>query len=371
MEEQVSVGLITAPELPTAITKKFINDLPDIFEQKINKNISWEVEMVEDPLTGSAEHADEILDETLKIKKERGWDYAISLTDLPMFYGKYTVVADQSCPNKISSISIPAFGWLRLQSSIKRAIIQMVKELTFYSKDRNLSKEEQKRLAERWEKAFPITQVKRIKPAKNSSKAEVRYLVFPKIIGKIRLLIGMTQSNRPMSIMGSFKKVLAAAFSTGAFGLIFPTLWNLGVILSVGRLIGLMTAAIGVMAIWIIFNHHLWERPSTRNKKRLRRLYNMSTLSTLLISVITYYVLLLGFFLTATLVLIPPDVFKESVTMDGNPHIIHYLQVAWVASSISTIAGAIGAGLENEELVRDITYGYRQKRRYNGIRGQE
>lgn len=370
MEKSISVGLITAPELPTEITNKFIDDLPNIFRQEIDKDISWEVKMEEDPLTGSAEDADEILDEVLELKKEKDWDYAVALTDLPIFYGKYIVAADERITMQVGSISIPALGWIRLQTSIKKAIIQMVKELTFYAEHQNLQKEELKRLAKQWEKAFPIIRVKRQKPRKNASKAEFRYLVIPKFIGKIRLLIGMTQSNRPMSIMGSFKKVLAAAFSTGAFGLIFPTMWNLGIILSTGRLAGLMATAIFVMAVWIIFNHRLWERPSTRSEKRLRRLYNMSTLLTLLISVFTYYLLLWGFFFTASIVLIPPEVLKDSVSIEGEPHILHYLQVTWVASSISTTAGAIGAGMENEEMVRDITYGYRQKRRYNGIQEQ-
>lgn len=367
----MSIGLITAPELPTEITKKFIDHLPYVFEEKINRDISWEVEMVEDPLTGAAEDADEILDETYKIKKERNWDYAISLTDLPIFYGKYVVAADHYYQNKIGSISIPALGWLGLQSAVKKAIIHILKELLFYAKYEMAAEKEKEHLAKEWEKTFPIIRVKRLKPERNSGQVEVRYLVIPKIFGSIRLLVGMTQSNRPMSIMGSFKKVLAAAFSTGAFALIFTTMWNLGVLLSLSRLVGLMTAAISLMVIWIIFNHYLWESPSSEKNTKYRRLYNRATLLTLLISVIIYYGLLWMFFFTAALVLIPPDFFKESVSIEGDTNVTHYLRVAWVASSISTITGAIGIGMENEEMVRDITYGYRQKRRYNGISNQE
>jgi len=370
MEKELSIGLIAAPELPAEIVKKYLDDLPKIFEREIDKNIFWNVEMIEDPLTGSAEDVDDILEETLKIRDEKGWDYAISLTDLPIFYGKYVVAADNSYQKRIAQISIPAFGVPSLRDSIKKTILHILKELVYYSEtDNNNVNEEQ--LSKKLQKGFPVFKVKRIRPSKHPTEADVRYLVIPKTNGKIRLLIGMTESNRPMSIIGSFKKVLTAAFTTGAFGLIFTTMWNLGIILSTGRLAGLMIAAVSVLIIWIIFNHNLWEGPSAGNEKRVRQLYNMTTFITLLISVITYYVLLLTFFLTAALVLIPPDFFKAAVSIEGDPHIIHYLRVAWVTTSISTIAGAIGVGMENEELVRDITYGYRQKRRYNNIQNQK
>ncbi|MFA1821837.1 5,10-methylene-tetrahydrofolate dehydrogenase [Virgibacillus oceani] len=366
MGKDLIIGLIAAPELPEEIVNKFLNDLPEVFKHSIDGSISWDVEMVVDPLTGAAEDVDVILDETLKIRNEKGWDYAISLTDLPIYYGEYVVAADNSYQNKIAQISIPAFGWLSLQGSIKNAIIHILKELIFYAESAR-DNVEAEQLSKKVEKDFPIYKAKRIRPSSHSTKANVRYVVVPKWDGKIRLIIGMTKSNRPMSIMGSFKKVLAAAFTTGAFGLIFTTMWNLGIILSTLRLSGLMVAAVSAIIIWIIFNHDLWEGPSAGNEKKMRRLYNVTTLSTLFISVITYYVLLWIFFLTAALVLIPPEVLMESVSIEGDPSVIHYIRVAWVATSISTMAGAIGAGMENEEMVRDITYGYRQKRRYNRI----
>lgn len=373
MKRELTVGLIAAPDLPAEIANDNLDVLPELFTQQIDENISWNIEMTIDPLSGSAEDVDEILGDVMRIQDEKSWNFAICLTDLPVFYGKYVVAADISHFNKIALISIPAFGWTSFRTAIKDAIILILKDLFHYPEGSNgndFSYKKRTKPARKLEKEFPIYKVKRVRTMERPEDTDSRYLVVPEINGKFRLLIGMTQSNRPMSIMSSFKKVIAIAFSTGAFGLIFTTMWNLSVILSTGRLIGLMLTAISILILWIIVSHNLWERPSARNEKKLRRLYNMTTLSTLFFSVVTYYSLLYLLFLIAIGVLIPPDVFKEFIKLEKQPGLVEYLRLAWLAASISTIAGAVGAGMENEELVRDITYGYRQKQRYKEIRNQ-
>lgn len=418
-KEKIKIGIIAAPERAANITGNIIGKLASHFSKTIDKEITWEVERLVDPLTGAAEAAQDILYNAAHIKRNKNWEYAICLTDLPIFYNKDIVAADISFNYKVAQISIPAFGWVPMQKRIQRAIIQLLSELHGnYTADnpkhynsRTFEKQKETSMTHIFKRQFPIMPIRRQENPDisfksgldyvnnvlhnnkdkddnnmdeestedkddkgkedssneaNDNNIDVRYIVFPRVNGRMRLILGMTFANNPMKIMSSFKNVIAIAFTTGAFALIFPTIWNMGQILSVYRLSGIMLAAIFGLVAWIISAHNLWEYPSKRNDPNIRRLYNLATTSTLIIDVITYYFVLFCLFLTACFIFIPVDYFQSMIHEydEASSIFVNYARAAWAAASISTIVSAIGAGLENEELVRDITYGYRQSRRY-------
>ncbi len=416
----ITIGIIAAPERAAEISHQISPKLAEQLASCIDDKVNWHIESIVDPLTGAAEAAQDILYNANYIKQGKNWDYAICLTDLPIFYLNNVVAADISFHYKVSQISIPAFGWVPMENRIKKTIIQLLRELYHHDtvdtpklyNSVATEKVEEKSITHFFKRQFPIMPIRRQENpditfksnfdfekneyrtvnnaedqqdyyAKNSNQSsghekadtindnniDVRFLIYPKLFGYMRLLLGMTFANNPFKIMSSFKNVIAIAFTTGAFALIFPTIWKLGQFFSIYRLTGMMFAAIFGLAGWIIVAHNLWELPSNRNKANIRRLYNITTTFTLLIDVIAYFILLFILFFLACVLFIPIDYF-ESMIHDYN-HIsgtlINYMRVAWASASIATIVSAIGAGLENEELVRDITYGYRQKRRYNEI----
>lgn len=121
--------------------------------------------------------------------------------------------------------------------------------------------------------------------------------------------------------------------------------------------------AIFGMILWIILAHNLWESERFSINKRITRLYNLTTLTTLTTSVIIYYVTLFTIYLIAASVLLPAPFLGKTLELGHPATFTLYLSIAWFAASLSTIAGAIGAGMRNEELVRESTYGSRQQMR--------
>jgi hypothetical protein len=140
--------------------------------------------------------------------------------------------------------------------------------------------------------------------------------------------------------------------------------WNLAVCLTdlpVYRGGGLV-AAIVAMVAWIIVAHHLWERPDDPEQRRWAALYNGVTVLTVSVAVLCAYAILFVFIFLAAWVFVPGGYVQT--TLKHPVGFGEYLTLAWLGTSLATVAGALGASLEDEETVRDASYGYRQRRRH-------
>jgi Flp pilus assembly protein TadB len=86
-------------------------------------------------------------------------------------------------------------------------------------------------------------------------------------------------------------------------------------------------------------------------------LFNLATTATVVIGVLSLYVALFLLALAAAAVLVVPSLFADGL---GHPvHPADYLELAWLTSSLATVGGALGAGLESDEAVREAAYTYR------------
>jgi hypothetical protein len=181
-------------------------------------------------------------------------------------------------------------------------------------------------------------------------------------LGHIGLWSGMVLANRPWRMLPAFKGAIAAAFATGAYALVITTLWLLADSVGWGRLLLLMVTAIVAMVAWIIVAHHLWERPEDPDQQKWAALYNGVTVLTVTSAVLCAYAILFALIFLAAWVFVPGDFFQ---TILKHPvGFGEYLTLSWLAASLATVAGALGASLEDEETVRKASYGYRQRRRH-------
>lgn len=398
----MKAGIIAAPGQAEKITGSLIDFLSEKLNTEINDDLHWEIEWLVDPLTGAAETAEEILDNANVIKQRREWDYAICLTDLPIFHTGNIVAADISFHFQVAQISVPTYGMPPVKNQVEKSIIHLFKAL--YEENSVYGQSiKQRRKTEPLHSPFPMSFVQREEAQNNKNDIDtdaqnrhiedknqpnnrdneqadnepneryidVRFLVTPKIIGLLRLIIGMTFSNNPLKIMSAFKGVLAIAFATGAFALVFPTVWKLSHYFSAFRLTIIMLVAILGLAFWIILIYNLWESPSSKNNTVIRRLYNGATVSTLVIDVAGYYFLLFLLFFTVSAIFIPPDYLAANLSGNEQSALFNYMRVAWAEASIATIVSTMGAGLEEENTVRNLTYGFRQKQRYNEMKNHQ
>ena len=384
----LTLGLLPAPDMPERIASELADELPNLLSSQIDDSISWEVSVITDPLTGDWRGAPEILDEVYEHKQREGWDYAICLTDLPVFRGGRFVVADASERRGIGGISLPILGVTLLRRRVREAMLQLVSELhegtSESDRDREQRGREQQndgtddgtsdeqeslrgggarqlignRITER------LAPIKRITPSDEEMDVDVRY-ISPGRGGYLRLLAGMVLANRPWSLFTIMKSALAAAFATGADVLVTPSIWQLGYSGGLARMFALMVVALAAMVVWFILSHDLWERSSERGSRREASLYNGATALTLCVAVLFSYIVLYVLILLAALIFIEPGFFQTNIqSIVGRPlSPLDYAILAWMTSSLALVAGALGSGLEDEETVLRATYGYRQRRR--------
>lgn len=364
MSEEKIIGLVVAPGVTEKLAQSLINDIPNILSEQDNHQRDWKVDLVVDPLTGFAESVEEIFKKIQDYHNKREWDYVVGITDLPMFYHQNVLALDINKKNGAAIFSYPAFGWRPVKNRFKHAIVTIINEL-HYSEREHVGYDDNNRVKKEINKQFPFSRIEKTEVhLKETGNNHLRYLSNSRSLGMIRLVSGMTFANNPLNMMASLSNIVAIAFTTGAFGLIFSTMWNMGLDFSVWRLFGISIMAILGMLVWIMVSHGLWESTKEAKHKRIVMLYNLTTIMTLLIAIVIYYMILYLLFLIAELVLLPPGFLGQQVGLEGPASVQLYLSIPWFATSISTVAGAIGAGLLNDQLIKESTYGYRQKVRY-------
>ena len=89
-------------------------------------------------------------------------------------------------------------------------------------------------------------------------------------------------------------------------------------------------------------------------------LFNLATTATVVLGVLSLYGALLLLALLTSPVLVPSGLFEEG--LGHSVGVGDYMELAWLTSSLATLGGALGAGLESDESVRAAAYTYRQDR---------
>ena len=366
-EGSVTLGLIPAPDIPEKIAQELASELPDLLRSRVDAGISWDVAVVVDPLTGTDREAPELLDECREKMLSEGWDLALCLTDLPVYRDGRLVAADVSSERGVAGLSLPAMGALRLRPKARDLTLQLAGELYERTKEHAAGDPPARGSQPRG----PVGSFQRVDPPDEDMRAmdvDARFAA-PGALGHLRLWSGMVLANRPWKMLPAFKGAIAAAFATGAYVLAISSMWLLADAVGFWRLLLLMVTAIVAMVVWIIIAHHLWERPEDRERREWASLYNGVTVLSVSSAVLLAYAILFLLLFVAAWIFVPGGYFQS--TLKHPVGFGEYLTLSWLGASLATVAGALGASLEDEERVRAASYGYRQRRRHDDENPEE
>ncbi|GIF52577.1 hypothetical protein DFJ67_0042 [Asanoa ferruginea] len=349
---EIVVGLVaTPPDYPARVVARLATELADRLAERVDADVRWTVREgwgeVAPRRTGGVEA---LLDDLARRRTDDRWDVAICLTDLPLHTERVPLVAQTSVRRRVAVVCLPALG-LRQLRAVRAVVPDLVSRLLTNAPDVRIP-------PAGWspaELAIRVAAIRRVVDTGDGDAGELRY-VASRLAGRVRLVAGMVRANRPGRALLGLSKLLVGAFGTAAFALTTNTIWQMGDALGALRLAAIMVLGLAALVAWLIVAHDLWEKPDNETSPELARLFNLGTTLTLtLATAMSYLVLFAGTVLAAAL-LIDTSVLEQ--TLQRPVHIVDYLNLAWIISSLATVGGAIGSGLEDEKTVRAAAYGY-------------
>lgn len=169
----------------------------------------------------------------------------------------------------------------------------------------------------------------------------------------------MVLANRPWRLVRDLSKVLVTTLASAGFFVVNANAWAIADQLSAGRHLLITGLAVGGLGLWLVIAHGLWDAPGRSNDPAVTRRVDAATTATLVLG-LTFGFFVLWAAVLLAMVLVVPDGYMAS-NLEHAADIEDYLVAAWFASSMATVVGAIGSGLEDDDEVHDTIKRYRPR----------
>lgn len=363
--DRMLVGLVADPGLAAAVADRVADELPAMLGQEVSNSVTWEVWVCSEALPLN-DHGDIPLAEVARERMLReGWDLMICITDLPRRAGTRPLVSEASSTHGVALVSLPAIGCVRLHAHVRETIVHVVHEMARHMREPGREEHGPRR-------AFRRRPTELVSPVRHISSPDKDFdllLVLAGARGKARLLFGMVRNNRPWRLVPHLKSAVAGAAAGSAFGVFYGSLWKIADALSPARLAVINVFAVAIMAAWLIVYNNLWERPAGQADRQKAVLYNTATVATVSLGVWCAYMLLFTVTIAAAGVAVNVGLLQSEV---GHPvNWADYALIAWMASSVGIVAGALGSTFESDDAVRQATYSRREQERQARRRKQD
>ena len=341
----VVLGLVAAPGAPAEVAGDLAADLAGALHERY-PDVAWDVRVVEDGLVQPpADDAEIVAAARARLLAEE-WDLAVCVTDLPLTVDRRTVVAHASPVHGVAVLSLPALGAVGRRRRALQTSVGLVHAL----------------LGEDEGDGDPDALRRRVRelatdPADTGEGVRFTARV---LSGNLRLLVGMVRANRPWRLTIQLSRALTAAIAAGVFALVTADIWRLADRFGWLRLSAVGLGSVVAICVTLVVGAELWERARSRRVRKQVALFNLATVATVVIGVLTLYAALFTLALAGALLLVPGVLFGEG--LGHSAALGDYLELAWLTSSLATVGGALGAGLESDEAVRGAAYTHRPDR---------
>jgi hypothetical protein len=343
-QASVKLGLIATTSLDAEAVAGLADELAARLSQRY-PGVRWEVVPVRDRLVTPPVKLTELVDAARGRLLDGDWDLAVCVTDLPLRLGRRPLLTHSSPTHGVALISLPALGPRHV---IERLLETIVDSVAVLIGDTNESSGRRTRVQRRL-----------VELATDADEAGGEGIVFVArvITGNVRLLLGMIRANQPWRLVGRLSSALLGALAAASFVLVSADLWRMAASLDDLRLAVATAGSIAIAVVTLITAHELWEHAEDPRVREQVVLFNLVTLITVTFGIASLYAVVLVVSLAVAAILIDPSLFESAVHHPVG--VQEYLRLAWLASSLATVGGALGGVLESDETVREAAYAYR------------
>jgi hypothetical protein len=269
------------------------------------------------------------------------------------------VIAHVSATHGVAILSMPALGPVSVRKRTAETIVRLAGHM--------LGDLAQAEGAGRLPLAEAVTRRMRELGARTERGEHGVGFVARVITGNIWLLLGMLRANRPWRLALRLMRALAVAFAAGVFALVTSDIWRLAHYLGPLRLVAIGLGSMAAITVTIVVSTGLWEHSPHPAAREQVALFNIVTAATVGLGVAALYLALFIAMLAAALLVVPGSLLGLVL---GHPAgVADQVSLAWLATSIATLGGALGAALESGESVREAAYTYQPDTQIDAVAG--
>jgi hypothetical protein len=346
----VRLGLLVSPVMDADRAAELRDQLRDDLSRRY-PDVEWELALERERLVVPPVHLTDLVEALRDRLLAEQWDLAVYVTELPLRLRRRPLLTHASPTHGVALVSLPAVGVVQRRHRMRDALADAVGALIG---DPLHKREGRATLSRRLRAERRLREL--AAEVDDDPRRQTVVFVARVIGGNVRLLLGMIAANHPWRLVGHLSRALLGALAAAVFALVTSDVWRIAAGLDVLRLavvaVGSMTAAI----VTLIVAHRLWERAQEPHAREQVALFNLATLATVAFGVASLYAGLFLASLAGAGLLIDSSLFASQV--GHGVDFWTYVRLAWLASSLATAGGALGAMLETDTTVREAAYAY-------------